>query len=173
MLRRTSKRVKEVVDKPRMRLPVVRLCRSFWNDTRNGTAAEKLQLVMRQLTVATARCRIITLKLPHCDMKGQDAGVAGVLAQTEILAEVLGQCVSLAHLDLKGNRIGVVGGGRFRASWCGQASGLELGNWRTCLPASVSNRDYSLQLVASCTFSRRVTRHASAGSELDLLVCDA
>ena len=50
---------------------------------------------------------------------------------------------------------------------------LSWGNWRTCLPASVSNRGYSLQLVASCTFSRRVTRHASAGSELDLLVCDA
>ncbi len=35
MLRRTSKRVKEVVDK--MRLPaVVRLTRSFWNDAHNG-----------------------------------------------------------------------------------------------------------------------------------------
>ena len=39
MLRRTSKRVKEVVDK--MRLPaVVRLSRSFLHDARNGTAAE-------------------------------------------------------------------------------------------------------------------------------------
>jgi hypothetical protein len=36
MLRRTSKRVKEVVDK--MRLPaVVRLSRSFWDDARDGT----------------------------------------------------------------------------------------------------------------------------------------
>jgi hypothetical protein len=53
MLRRTSKRVREVVDK--MRLPaVVRLSRSFWGDARNGTAAEKLQFVMRQLTVVTA-----------------------------------------------------------------------------------------------------------------------
>jgi hypothetical protein len=40
MLRRTSKRVKEVVDK--MRLPaVVRLSRSFWDDTRNDTEKEK------------------------------------------------------------------------------------------------------------------------------------
>ncbi len=53
MLRRTSKRVKEVVDK--MRLPaVVRLSRSFWGDARNGTAAEKLESVMRQLPLMTA-----------------------------------------------------------------------------------------------------------------------
>jgi hypothetical protein len=53
MLRRTSKRVKEVVDK--MRLPVVvRLSRSFWYDTRSGTAAEKLQFVLRQLMFMTA-----------------------------------------------------------------------------------------------------------------------
>jgi hypothetical protein len=137
ILKRTSKRVKEVVDK--MRLPaVVRLSWRFWNDARNGTAAEKLQLVMRQLTVATASlCRIITLKLPHCDIKGQDAGVAGILAQSlagvlaqcpalthldlsynclisgadgaESLAEVLGQCVSLAHLDLRGNNVRAAG----------------------------------------------------------------
>jgi hypothetical protein len=53
MLRRTSKGVKEVVDK--MRLPaVVRLRRSFWADARNGTAAEKLKFVMRQLPLMTA-----------------------------------------------------------------------------------------------------------------------
>jgi hypothetical protein len=92
MLRRTSKRVKDAVDK--MSLPVVvRLSRSFWNDARKGTAAEKLQLlVMRQLTVATARFRIITLELPHCDMKGQDA---------ESLAGVLAQCPALTHVNLR------------------------------------------------------------------------
>ena len=70
MLRRTSKRVKEVVDK--MRLPaVVRLSRSFWDDARNGTAAGKLQIVMRQLKVATARqlkvatAAIDDSKVPH------------------------------------------------------------------------------------------------------------
>jgi hypothetical protein len=43
MLRRTSKRVKEAVDK--IPLPaVVRLSGSFWVDARNGTAAEKLQI---------------------------------------------------------------------------------------------------------------------------------
>ena len=65
MLRRTSKRVKEVVDK--MRLPaVVRLSRSFWDDARNGTEKEKRQFVLRQLTFMTARCRITTLELRRC-----------------------------------------------------------------------------------------------------------
>ena len=124
MLRRTSKKVKEVVDK--MRLPaVVRLSRSFWGDACNGTAAEKLQFVMRQMMVATARFRISTLELPLCGMKGQDAeSLAGVLAQcpalahldlsgnhnfgsagAEGLAGVLGQCRELVHLNLRGNEI--------------------------------------------------------------------
>ncbi len=53
MLRRTSKTVKEVVDK--MRLPaVVRLSRRFWGGARHITDAEKLQFVMKQLTLMTA-----------------------------------------------------------------------------------------------------------------------
>ena len=93
MLRRTSKRVKEAVDK--MRLPaVVRLSRSFWDDPRNCTAPEKLQFVLRQLKELAAQCRITTLELPRCEMKGQDA---------ERLAGVLAECPALAHLDLSGN----------------------------------------------------------------------
>jgi hypothetical protein len=95
MLRRTSKRVKEVVDK--MRLPaVVRLRRSFWGDARNGTEEAKLQFVLRQLAAMTARCRITTLALPECAMKEQDA---------KRLARVLAQCPALAHLDLSGNSV--------------------------------------------------------------------
>ena len=70
MLRRTSKRVKQVVDK--MRLPaVVRLSRSFWYDAHDGTAAEQLQfaVVIRQLPLMTAwaasahsSCRAVTSK---------------------------------------------------------------------------------------------------------------
>jgi hypothetical protein len=54
MLTRTSKRVKEVVNK--MRLPaVVRLSRSFWDDARrNRTEEAKLQVVLRQLAAMTA-----------------------------------------------------------------------------------------------------------------------
>ena len=54
MLRRTSKKVREVVDK--MRLPaVVRLSRSFWDDARNCTEkSNKRRFVLRQLAAMTA-----------------------------------------------------------------------------------------------------------------------
>jgi hypothetical protein len=52
-LRRTSKRVKEVLDKMRLSA-VIRLSRSFWDDARDGTAVGKLQFVLRQVTVVTA-----------------------------------------------------------------------------------------------------------------------
>ena len=69
------------MDKIRLLTDVVRLIRSFWDDTHNGTSAEKF--MMRQLVVTTTRCHIITLKLPDCDMKGQDVVKrrAGVLVQ--------------------------------------------------------------------------------------------
>jgi Ran GTPase-activating protein (RanGAP) involved in mRNA processing and transport len=123
ILRRTSKRVKEAVDK--MRLPaVIRFSRSFSSRrSRNGTATEKLQFVMRQLTVATTRCRITTLELPDCDMKGQD---------TERLAEVLTQCPSLAHLDLSVNVIGTSGAERLAGvlGQCRVLAHLNIGgNW--------------------------------------------
>ena len=132
MLRRTSKRVKEVVDK--MRLPaVVRLSRSFWDDARNGTDKAKLEFVLRQLAAMAARgCLITTLELPECEMKGQGAErLTGVLAQcpalthldlsgnygfgaagAERLAGVLGQCPALAHLNLNRNYIGAGGAER-------------------------------------------------------------
>jgi hypothetical protein len=72
MLRRTSKRVKEIVDK--MRLPaVIRLSRSFLGDARNGTASEKLEFVFIQLTAMTDRCLITILELPRCVINRQDA----------------------------------------------------------------------------------------------------
>jgi hypothetical protein len=131
MLRRTSKRVKEAVDK--MRLPaVVRLSRSFWYDARNGTNRAKLEFVLRELAAMTRRCHITSLELPEWDMGGQDAErLAGVLAQCpalahlalsgnsdfgagggERLAGVLGQCRELVHLNLSGTNIREVGGER-------------------------------------------------------------
>ena len=128
MLRRTSKRVKEVVDK--MRLPaVVCLSRRFWKDGRNGTEEEQRQFFLRQLTVITARFSIITLKLTCCGMRGQNVcNLAGVLAQcqalahldlssnydfgeagVETLAGVLGKCRKLVHLDLSGSGINAAG----------------------------------------------------------------
>jgi Ran GTPase-activating protein (RanGAP) involved in mRNA processing and transport len=125
MLRSTSKRVKEVVDK--MRLPaVVRLSRSFWDDARNGTEKEKRQFVLRQLTGMSARCSITTLELRRCAITGPHAEwlAGGVLAQcralvhldlsennigpdgAESLAGVLAQCPALTFLDLSGNQFG-------------------------------------------------------------------
>ncbi len=143
MLRRTSKKVKKLVDK--MRLPaVVRLSRSFWvwGDVRNRTAAEKLQSVMRQLPLMTAWCRISTLELPECDMQRQDIErLAGVLAQCPALvhldlsdnsdfeagaaglAGVLGQCRELVHLNLSRNKI-VAGGAESLAGVLPQCAAL-------------------------------------------------
>ena len=151
MLRCTSKKVQEVVDKMRLSA-VVRLSRSFWDDTRNGTADEKLQFVMTQLEVLTTRCRITTLALPECEMNAQDAErLAGVLEQCPALARldlrgdshdnfpsclgaegaqslgrVLRLCPALTYLNLSYNRIGTVGRERLRASWRGPGSGLFL-----------------------------------------------
>ena len=118
MLRMTSKRVKELVDN--MRPPVVvRWRKSFLEDQLNGTAtaAEKLQLVFRQLAAFTAGTRITTLDLclhvaiytpsiytySHnhpCSIKGKDV---------EMLAGVLAQCPALIHLNLGGNKVGAEG----------------------------------------------------------------
>ena len=55
MLRRTSKTVKQTVDK--MRLPSdVRLSRIFWYEHQILTDAEKRNLVMKQLSLMTAWC---------------------------------------------------------------------------------------------------------------------
>ena len=48
MMRRTSKRVREKVDKMRLTV-VVLLSRIFWDDTLNGTDKENRQLVLRKL----------------------------------------------------------------------------------------------------------------------------
>ncbi len=45
-------------------------------------------------------------------------------AGTESFAGVLAQCTALTHLDIRWNDVGSVVGGRLRASWRGQVSGL-------------------------------------------------
>jgi hypothetical protein len=85
MLRRTSKRVKDVVDKMRLSA-VVRVSRSFWDDTHNGTEKEKLLFVLQQLMGMSPSCRITTLDLGRCAITGSHA-------------ECLGGGV-LVHLDL-------------------------------------------------------------------------
>ncbi len=101
MLRRTSKGVKEVVDK--MRLPaVVCLSWNFWDDARNGTEKEKRQFVLRQLAAMIARCRITTLQLRSSP---QSCAITGPHAEW-LAGEVLAQCRALVHLYLSGNQIG-------------------------------------------------------------------
>jgi hypothetical protein len=59
MLRRTSKRVKEVVDKILLStVTVVRLIRRFWYDVRNGMEKEKSHLVLNQLMTMTVAQRL-------------------------------------------------------------------------------------------------------------------
>ncbi len=94
-----------------------------------GTAAEKLQLVFRQLAALTAGCRITALDLCLDDFCEDDEGYhpCGIKGQgAERLAGVPAQCPALAYLDLSYNDIEAVGKGRLRASWRGQASGLVL-----------------------------------------------
>eukprot|EP00961_Rhodomonas_salina_P288240 3895027-Rhodomonas_salina.1 len=50
-----------------------------------------------------------------------------------MLAKVLGECKTLAHLDLSGNRIGAEGAGTL--CWCAGGTSLvrgERGCWREC-----------------------------------------
>ncbi len=67
MFRRTSKRVKEVVDKMCLSV-VVCLNRTFWGDGHNDTVTEKMYFVRRQLTLMTgvtrvrSSCRTVTWK---------------------------------------------------------------------------------------------------------------
>ena len=135
MLRRTSKRVKEVVDK--MHLPtIVRLRRSFWCDTRNGTEKAKIQFVLRQLAASTARCRITTLELPGCEMKGQDA---------ERLAGVLAQCPALAHLDLSYNSDSEQPGQRGFQERSGSA-----GSWCTSISVAIGSKQVGQRGLQEC-----------------------
>jgi hypothetical protein len=142
MFRRTSKRVKEQVDK--MRLPaVVRICRRWRNDVKNWrptrpSVIEQIEIVMNKLPLMTAWCRITTLEV--CDLcgfhghkppetfPGMLEGVlgqsAGSLTHLDLestgigsdgvrrLAGVLAQCTALRYLSLSSNDIGPAGAER-------------------------------------------------------------
>jgi hypothetical protein len=91
MMRKTSKRVKEVVDKMLLSV-VVRLSRSFWDDIHNGTEKENCRFVLNQLTRMSSLYHITTLELHSCVITGPHADwLAG---------GVLVQCRALVHLDL-------------------------------------------------------------------------
>ena len=72
-----------------MRLPVVvRLSRSFWDDSRNGTEKTKRQFVLRQLAAMTAQCPALAY-LDLCGKKIEAGGaerLGGVLAQRWLIS---------------------------------------------------------------------------------------
>jgi hypothetical protein len=152
MLRRTSKGVKEIVDKMRLSA-VVRLrttadrgreaCRSPGAVPGAGapqSQAESLAGVLGQCTTlarlnfcgndidrdpgAKSLVELLTqcTALAHLDLYSNKIGTAGA----ESFAGVLAQCTALAHLNLCANSIGTVWEGRLRASWRGQARFLAL-----------------------------------------------
>ncbi len=105
MFRRTSKSVKEQMDK--MRLPaVVRECRRWSDAMRRSTwpDSKKLEIVMNQLPLMTVWCHLTTLKvygLCDCPRKKTPETFAGVVEG------VLGQSAgSLTHVALDSNWIG-------------------------------------------------------------------
>jgi Leucine-rich repeat (LRR) protein len=149
LLRMTSKRVKKLVDKVR---PPAVVCwrRSFLEEERNGTAAEKLLFVFRQLSELSARCRITTLELffdaKDCHLEGgttlesflkdedgrfdfdHPCKITGQYA--ERLAGVLAECPALACLNLRYNRIEADGAGRLAGvlAQCPALAHLDLGD---------------------------------------------
>jgi hypothetical protein len=93
MLRSTSKRVQQQVDK--MRLPVVvRLC-EVWRDEINQSPPgggrsrkmENLQIVMNQLPSMTDWCRITTLNLHDFSFEEKDRHFPGESQRKRVLQE--------------------------------------------------------------------------------------
>ena len=125
MLRRTSKKVKELIDMKR--LPVfVRLNMRFWNNiyNSNSRANEKIQLVTMYLNMLATKWNITSLEVTNCIFLSAQE-LLGVVAHfhspvltriilnfnkideecAEILARVLEQCPVLTHVDLSNNHL--------------------------------------------------------------------
>jgi len=117
MLRMTSKRIKDAIDKIRPPTEVI-LNMNFWTDSCNGnctvslqansrdspiradcTTNEKLEFIMRQLISLVTTCQITRLELPCCNMS----------IQLERLEKALAQCKSLTNLNLYNNNLGATG----------------------------------------------------------------
>jgi Ran GTPase-activating protein 1 len=104
IIRLTSRRVLEVVDKLRMPA-VVRLSKIFWEEE-----AMNNNELLRKLEAIQARCSITRLYLPDCKMAGSDV---------ERLVDFLaGGCQTISHLDLGGNKIGAEGAGKLARALC-------------------------------------------------------
>jgi hypothetical protein len=123
MLSMTSKRFKELLKK--MRFPVdVCSNMSFWNNNRNGnsTADKKQQFIMRQLIQLGNKWNITSLELPNCDL------------DIDLLPEVLAQCATLEHIDLRSNKIDEKGANILAGvlAQCPSLVHVDLGNNHLC-----------------------------------------
>jgi hypothetical protein len=172
MFRRTSKRVKEQVDK--MRLPAfVGICRR-WRDDVNHISSTcpsliaKLEIVMKKLPLMTAWCRITTLEVVGLsDFPPYKTPLAGVLAQCTALRylrlssndlaraaqvalpEALAHCRALNHLNLSCNRIGARGA-KSLAGVLGQCAALARLNLSHNLIGHVGTK-WLAGVLAQCT----------------------
>lgn len=118
MLRMTSKKIKEIIDKMRIHV-VVCLNMNFWSDSIESLFSrvseedcttspltvsrvsdnEKLEFVIRHLGLLAVICKITSLELPCSNMN----------IQLERLKEILDQCKSLTNLNLYNNMLGTTG----------------------------------------------------------------
>lgn len=125
MLRRTSKRVKELIDMKRLPV-VVCLNMRFWNNicNSNSRANEKIQLVTMYLNVLVTKWNITSLEVTNCIFLSAQE-LLGVVEHlhisaltrivlnfnkidedcAEMLTRVLRQCPALTHVDLGNNHL--------------------------------------------------------------------
>lgn len=96
MLRMTSKTVKETIDKMGPSIPVVvRLKRSFLNNSRVCTTEENLKKALDQAIETARRCNIITLDVSRCNIN----------CEIKRILELLKHCKGLLDLNLGNNQI--------------------------------------------------------------------
>jgi len=98
MLSKTSKKIKNIIDKMYLPVDVHRSC-AFWNDSCNCNTENKLDFMMKRLKIMTSLNNITTLVLKCCNIQI-------ILHQ---FIEVLEQCPTLKKLNLKRNNINAEG----------------------------------------------------------------
>jgi Ran GTPase-activating protein (RanGAP) involved in mRNA processing and transport len=98
MLSKTSKKIKNIIDKMYLPVDVRRSC-AFWNDSHNCNTENKLDFMMKRLKIMTSLNNITTLVLKCCNIQI-------ILHQ---FIEVLEQCPTLKKLNLKRNNINAEG----------------------------------------------------------------
>ena len=131
MLRMTSNRVKNAVDK--LCPPTIVVVRPVFSTNHILTQLEKMTsrclitiLDLKLAQIGDKGARRLAEVLPQCpalsglNLTENHIGVGGGRS----LGRVLPQCPALSHLNLKGNQIGCEGTKMLREAWCGAQDGL-------------------------------------------------